>query len=127
MSPALREMFGWMPDSCSLVSYRAVAAFTSITCRVILILVALQARCIEVLAPVANNSNCDALDFKNRNRKCYNFKSFGRSLQPRQVLTHNEHDAEDIVQDAYLRAIRHFGGFQGGYYWRLFAIAATTA
>jgi RNA polymerase sigma factor (sigma-70 family) len=29
-------------------------------------------------------------------------------------LTHNEHDAEDIVQDAYLRAIRHFGGFHGG-------------
>jgi RNA polymerase sigma factor (sigma-70 family) len=29
-------------------------------------------------------------------------------------LTQNEHDAEDIVQDAYLRAIRHFGGFQGG-------------
>ena len=29
-------------------------------------------------------------------------------------LAKNEHDAEDIVQDAYLRAIRHFGGFQGG-------------
>jgi RNA polymerase sigma factor (sigma-70 family) len=29
-------------------------------------------------------------------------------------LTQNEHDAEDVVQDAYLRAIRHFGGFQGG-------------
>ena len=29
-------------------------------------------------------------------------------------LTRNEHDAEDVVQDAYLRAIRHFGGFQGG-------------
>jgi len=29
-------------------------------------------------------------------------------------LTQNEHDAEDIVQDAYLRAIRHFGGFRGG-------------
>ena len=29
-------------------------------------------------------------------------------------LTHNEHDAEDIVQDAYLRAIRHYGTFQGG-------------
>jgi RNA polymerase sigma factor (sigma-70 family) len=29
-------------------------------------------------------------------------------------LTQNEHDAEDIVQDAYLRAIRHFGSFQGG-------------
>ena len=29
-------------------------------------------------------------------------------------LTQNEHDAEDSVQDAYLRAIRHFGRFQGG-------------
>ena len=29
-------------------------------------------------------------------------------------LTQNEHDAEDIVQDAYLRAIRHFGSFQVG-------------
>ena len=29
-------------------------------------------------------------------------------------LTQNEHDAEDIVQDAYLRAIRHFGSFHGG-------------
>jgi len=29
-------------------------------------------------------------------------------------LTQNEHDAEDIVQDAFLRAIRHFGSFQGG-------------
>jgi RNA polymerase sigma factor (sigma-70 family) len=29
-------------------------------------------------------------------------------------LTQNEHDAEDIVQDAYLRAIRHFASFQGG-------------
>ena len=28
-------------------------------------------------------------------------------------LTQNDHDAEDIVQDAYVRAIRHFGGFQG--------------
>jgi RNA polymerase sigma factor (sigma-70 family) len=29
-------------------------------------------------------------------------------------LAQNEHDAEDIVQDAYVRAIRHFGSFQGG-------------
>jgi RNA polymerase sigma factor (sigma-70 family) len=29
-------------------------------------------------------------------------------------LTKNEHDAEDVVQDAYLRAIRHFGSFHGG-------------
>jgi RNA polymerase sigma factor (sigma-70 family) len=28
-------------------------------------------------------------------------------------LTQNEQDAEDIVQDAYLRAIRHFGSFRG--------------
>ena len=29
-------------------------------------------------------------------------------------LTRNEHDAEDIVQDACLRAFKFFGGFRGG-------------
>src|SRR5579862_3411891 len=29
-------------------------------------------------------------------------------------LTRNPQDAEDVVQDAYLRAIRFFSGFQGG-------------
>jgi RNA polymerase sigma-70 factor, ECF subfamily len=29
-------------------------------------------------------------------------------------LTRNEKDAEDIVQEAYLRAFTHFGSFQGG-------------
>jgi len=29
-------------------------------------------------------------------------------------LTHNEKDAEDVVQEACLRAIRHFGSFKGG-------------
>ena len=28
-------------------------------------------------------------------------------------LTHNERDAEDIVQEAYLRAIKHFATFRG--------------
>jgi RNA polymerase sigma factor (sigma-70 family) len=28
-------------------------------------------------------------------------------------LTRHDHDAEDIVQEAYLRALRFFGGFQG--------------
>jgi RNA polymerase sigma-70 factor (ECF subfamily) len=29
-------------------------------------------------------------------------------------LTGNDHDAEDVVQEAYLRAFKFFGGFQGG-------------
>ncbi len=28
-------------------------------------------------------------------------------------LTRNDHDAEDIVQDAYLRALKYFSGFRG--------------
>jgi RNA polymerase sigma-70 factor (ECF subfamily) len=28
-------------------------------------------------------------------------------------LTRNDHDAEDVVQEAYLRALRHFGTFRG--------------
>lgn len=29
-------------------------------------------------------------------------------------LTRNDKDAEDVVQEAYLRAFRHFGSFRGG-------------
>jgi RNA polymerase sigma factor (sigma-70 family) len=29
-------------------------------------------------------------------------------------LTRNDHDAQDVVQDAFLRAFKFFGGFRGG-------------
>jgi RNA polymerase sigma factor (sigma-70 family) len=29
-------------------------------------------------------------------------------------LTRNEHDAEDVAQEAYMRAFKFFGGFRGG-------------
>ena len=29
-------------------------------------------------------------------------------------LTHNDHDAQDVVQEACLRALKFFGGFRGG-------------
>jgi len=47
-------------------------------------------------------------------------------------LTRNDHDAQDIVQDAYLRALKYFGGFRGqggagdGRAW-LLAIVRNTA
>jgi RNA polymerase sigma-70 factor, ECF subfamily len=36
-------------------------------------------------------------------------------------LTRNEHDAQDVVQEAFLRAFKFFGGFRGenGRYWLL--------
>ena len=46
-------------------------------------------------------------------------------------LMHDDHDAQDVVQDAYLRALKYFGGFRsegesGGRAW-LLAIVRNTA
>src|SRR5260370_31893922 len=36
------------------------------------------------------------------------------AYNPARWLVRNADDADDIVQDAYLRAFRHFDGFRGG-------------
>src|SRR5439155_4819043 len=43
-------------------------------------------------------------------------------------LTRNEHDAQDVVQDAFLRAYKFFGGFRGGNSrsWLLSVVRNTT-
>ena len=49
----------------------------------------------------------------------YNFEEaalphLGAAYNLARWLTHNDTDAEDVVQEAYLRALRHFNSFHGG-------------
>lgn len=57
--------------------------------------------------------NCVA-DEENRQRfVAIALPHLGAAYNLARWLTRNDHDAEDVVQEACLRAMRHFGGFRG--------------
>lgn len=62
-----------------------------------------------------NRKETAVLDHRNRERfeECV-VPHLGAAYNLARWLTRNGHDAEDVVQESYLRAVKFFGGFRGG-------------
>ncbi len=90
----------------------------------------MQPHSIELLKLRANNTNFDGIEPETRKTEVLQpLNHLDAAYNLARWMTHNEHDAEDIMQNAYLRAIRHFGSFQEAKArlgcWPSYAIAVT--